>query len=88
MCSFSLSGRYAVARFVNRKGSIPYFAALVAQREEVDLKDGSQKQPPGMHAIFLPYADDIRHPKFEPTPIGRHRLHLVLVVFSHVDSFP
>jgi hypothetical protein len=35
---------------------------------------GSQKLPPGMHVIFLPYADDIRHPKFDPTPVGITRM--------------
>lgn len=50
---------FAVARFIYRKSYGPQFVALVAQLEMVD-EDGHQVQAPGMHVIYLPYADDIR----------------------------
>ena len=29
-----------------------------------------QEQPPGMHLIYLPFADDIRHPEIDPSIVG------------------
>lgn len=38
--------------------------ALVAQQELLD-DFGNQVEPPGMHVIFLPFADDARHPELK-----------------------
>merc|ERR1719410_2489180 len=51
--------QYAVCRYIARKQSEPRFVALVAQKEVKDA-DGKQEAAPGMHLIYLPYADDIR----------------------------
>ncbi|XP_027117138.1 ATP-dependent DNA helicase 2 subunit KU70-like isoform X1 [Coffea arabica] len=37
----------------------PHLVALVAQNEIIS--GGGQVEPPGMHMIYLPYSDDIRH---------------------------
>ena len=29
-----------------------------------------QEQPPGMHIITLPFADDLRHPEKDPSFVG------------------
>lgn len=49
--------RFAVAFYGNL--SHPQLVALVAQ-DEVMTPSG-QVEPPGMHLIYLPYSDDIRH---------------------------
>jgi ATP-dependent DNA helicase 2 subunit 1 len=51
--------KIAIARFTRLESSIPYFVALLPQLEEFD-EDGTQLTPPGLHVIYLPYADDIR----------------------------
>ena len=51
--------RFAVARLQTTTNSQIRLVALVAQREEFD-EDGAQIAPPGMVAIALPWADDIR----------------------------
>jgi hypothetical protein len=48
--------KFAVAFYGSRASS--QLVALVPQEEE--LADGLQLEPPGMHMIYLPYADDIR----------------------------
>lgn len=48
--------QFAVCRYIFRKTSIPRFVALVAQ-----IEDAKTDTDPGMHMIFLPYADDIRY---------------------------
>ncbi|XP_041939491.1 X-ray repair cross-complementing protein 6 [Alosa sapidissima] len=50
---------FAVCRYIARRNTPPRFVALVPQREELD-QGQAQITPPGFHAIFLPYADDIR----------------------------
>ncbi|XP_030631170.1 X-ray repair cross-complementing protein 6 [Chanos chanos] len=50
---------FALCKYTPRRNTPPRFVALVPQREEVD-ENQSQSVPPGFHAIFLPYADDIR----------------------------
>lgn len=40
--------------------------ALVPQQEELSRDDGSQLQPPGFHALVLPFADDLRDLPLEP----------------------
>lgn len=49
--------RFAVAFFGSP--SRPQLVALVAQDEIITA--GGQLEPPGMHMLYLPYADDIRH---------------------------
>ncbi|KAI4334804.1 hypothetical protein L6164_013513 [Bauhinia variegata] len=49
--------RFAVAFYGS--SSRPQLVALVAQDEVV--QSGGQIEPPGMHMIYLPYSDDIRH---------------------------
>ncbi|XP_004296683.1 PREDICTED: LOW QUALITY PROTEIN: ATP-dependent DNA helicase 2 subunit KU70 [Fragaria vesca subsp. vesca] len=49
--------RFAVAFYGS--SSRPQLVALVAQEEIVSA--GGQVEPPGMHMIYLPYSDDIRH---------------------------
>ncbi|PWN49880.1 Ku DNA-binding complex, Ku70 subunit [Violaceomyces palustris] len=44
--------------FMPRQNVTPVFVAIMPQAEE--LVDGQQLQPPGMHLITLPFADDIR----------------------------
>ncbi|KAK1271154.1 ATP-dependent DNA helicase 2 subunit KU70 [Acorus gramineus] len=50
-------GRFALAFYGS--SSHPQMVALVAQ-EEITSSSG-QVEPPGMHMIYLPYSDDIRH---------------------------
>lgn len=50
-------GRFALAFFGS--SSHPQLVALVAQ-DEITSPSG-QVEPPGMHMIYLPYSDDIRH---------------------------
>ncbi|KAK9932771.1 hypothetical protein M0R45_019994 [Rubus argutus] len=49
--------RFAVAFYGSP--SRPQLVALVAQEEIISA--GGQVEPPGMHMIYLPYSDDIRH---------------------------
>ena len=48
----------AIVRLVPRAGSTVRFVAMIPQPEQYD-EDHFQK-PPGLHMVFLPYADDIR----------------------------
>ncbi|XP_066520939.1 X-ray repair cross-complementing protein 6 isoform X2 [Hoplias malabaricus] len=50
---------FALCKYTARRNTPPRFLALVPQREVVDNSQ-VQAAPPGFHAIFLPYADDIR----------------------------
>lgn len=49
--------RFAVAFYGS--STHPQLVALVAQDEIINA--GGQVEPPGMHMIYLPYSDDIRH---------------------------
>lgn len=49
--------RYAVAFYGS--STHPQLVALVAQDEIVTAS--GQVEPPGLHMIYLPYSDDIRH---------------------------
>lgn len=64
----------AICRLIYRKGSVPRFVALVPQMAKIDSDTGEVLQAPGFNLIFLPYADDIRNLKFEPTPIATEEL--------------
>ncbi|XP_061087698.1 X-ray repair cross-complementing protein 6 [Conger conger] len=52
-------GVFAVCKYTARRNTPPRFVALVPQKEELDSNQ-IQIMPPGFHAIFLPFADDIR----------------------------
>ncbi|EGC32746.1 hypothetical protein DICPUDRAFT_7342, partial [Dictyostelium purpureum] len=60
------SDKVAICRFTSRSGSAPRMVALLPQEEilinEFDSFGKIQFRPRGMHIIYLPYADDIRHP--------------------------
>ncbi|XP_058093568.1 ATP-dependent DNA helicase 2 subunit KU70 [Magnolia sinica] len=51
--------RFAVAFYGS--SAHPQIVALIAQ-DEITSSSG-QVEPPGMHMIYLPYSDDIRHPE-------------------------
>lgn len=53
--------KLALCVFVPRENAVPSIAVLLPQAEEFDA-DGQQCEPPGMHMIIMPYADDIRAP--------------------------
>lgn len=57
-------GKMAIVRMIYRKRQQPYFAALLPQMEVRD-ELGRVVTPPGMHMVFMPYADDIRNLQFE-----------------------
>ena len=63
----------AIVRLIYRKHSIPRFVALIPQLETLN-EEGLQADPPGFHCIFLPFADDIREHRIEPTPIAEQNL--------------
>ncbi|XP_060795804.1 X-ray repair cross-complementing protein 6 [Neoarius graeffei] len=50
---------FALCKFTSRRNTPPRFVALVPQTEVLE-NSVVQVAPPGFHAIFLPYADDIR----------------------------
>lgn len=51
----------ALARFEPRSTSAPHIVALIPESEVVDEATGTQVRPAGMHAVILPYADDLRN---------------------------
>jgi ATP-dependent DNA helicase 2 subunit 1 len=53
------SKKIAICRLIVRKSGVPRFVALLPQIEVQD-ENKTQLKPPGLHMIFLPYADDIR----------------------------
>lgn len=53
--------KLALTLFTPRENTTPSIAVLLPQAEELD-EDGQQCQPPGMHLIVMPFADDIRTP--------------------------
>ena len=52
-----------LCRWVARKGAPPRLVALLPQAETID-EIGTQTKPPGFNMINLPFADDIRHLRF------------------------
>lgn len=52
-----------ICRWVARKGAPPRLVALLPQAEKLD-EIGTQIKPPGFNMIILPFADDIRHLRF------------------------
>lgn len=56
-----------LARLVRNASAQPKIVALLAQEEEVD-EDGTQLEPPGIHVLVLPFADDIRELPLQPPP--------------------
>ena len=63
----------AIARLIYRKATAPRLVALLPQLERVNEK-GQLERPPGLHLIFLPFADDIRQVRIEPTPAADEAL--------------
>ncbi|KAH8494380.1 hypothetical protein H0E87_020955, partial [Populus deltoides] len=61
--------RFAVAFYGS--SSRPQLVALVAQDEIISA--GGQVEPPGMHMIYLPYSDDVRHVEEANTNAGAPR---------------
>lgn len=53
-----------ICRYTARKGSPPRLVALLPQAEQID-QIGTQIKAPGFNMIILPFADDIRHLRFE-----------------------
>jgi hypothetical protein len=59
----------AVVRYIPRKSSIPFLAALLPQAESDDPAGVDQVRPPGFQMVLLPFADEIRRLVF-PAPEG------------------
>jgi len=59
--------KVAICRCVTKSNTMLKLVGLLPQKEEFD-EDGTQSIPPGFHVITLPFADDIRDIKVEPTP--------------------
>lgn len=53
----------AVCSMVRTPISTPRLVAVIPQEEQVDEMVGTQVVPPGMHLLYLPFADDIRAPE-------------------------
>ncbi len=53
--------RVAICRLASRVATEARFVALLPQLVELDV-DHNQITPPGMHVIFLPFAEDMRKP--------------------------
>ncbi|CAO1612644.1 unnamed protein product [Jaminaea pallidilutea] len=51
--------KMAIGVFMPRPTSIPEFVAILPQAEQRS-EEGTQIEPPGMHLVPLPFADDIR----------------------------
>uniref|UniRef100_A0A7S3Y266 SAP domain-containing protein n=1 Tax=Heterosigma akashiwo TaxID=2829 RepID=A0A7S3Y266_HETAK len=56
----------AICHYIRVQNSPPQIVALLPQREELD--GDAQFLPPGMHVVFLPFADDVRDIKVEAPP--------------------
>lgn len=66
--SLLIKSKFALCWFVPRRNATPVLAALVPGAEKVDEETGEQLMPPGMWAIPLPFADDVRqNPDLGPT---------------------
>lgn len=58
LTSMAKKQKFALARLIARKVSVPRLVALLPQEEVYD--ELGQVQPSGFNVIFLPYLDDIR----------------------------
>lgn len=56
--------RLVLCRWTARRGSPPRLVALLPQAEKLD-EIGTQIKAPGFNMIILPFADDIRHLRFD-----------------------
>ncbi|KAJ3358183.1 X-ray repair cross-complementing protein 6 [Allomyces javanicus] len=63
-----LQDKYAVARYHPRAGSAPRLAALIPQRETRDPVTNDVVVPGGLHAIPLPFKDDLRRVEWPVPP--------------------
>ena len=50
---------FGIGRIVVRAGDMPRLVALLPQEEE--RNQYGQVKPPGLHAFFYPYADEVRN---------------------------
>ncbi|KAJ7957323.1 ATP-dependent DNA helicase 2 subunit KU70 [Quillaja saponaria] len=80
--------RFAVAFYGS--SSRPQLVALIAQDEII--RSGGQIEPPGMHLIYLPYSDDIRHveenflePNFSTTQATDDQIKKAAAVIKRID---
>ncbi|KAK9833602.1 hypothetical protein WJX74_000326 [Apatococcus lobatus] len=60
---------FALCSFVRSRVAEPRLAALLPQEEEID-DAGCQLSPPGFNLLYLPFADDLRHPETDPSFTG------------------
>ena len=51
--------KFMLCEIIARSNTSPRLAALCPQEEELD-ENRLQKNPPGFHLIYLPFADDFR----------------------------
>jgi len=51
---------FGLALLTRAQRSAPKLVALLPAAEQLDKESGVQTQPPGLHVIYLPYADDAR----------------------------
>lgn len=58
------ANQFILCRYTSRKGAAIRLVALLPQLEEFD-ELGSQIKAPGFHMIMLPFADDLRHLRFD-----------------------
>ncbi|KAG2483770.1 hypothetical protein HYH03_017367 [Edaphochlamys debaryana] len=62
-----LAQRRMVLCCLKRGRSAPALVALLPQAEELDAY-GAQIEAPGLHMVWLPYMDDVRHPEAAASP--------------------
>jgi len=76
----------AICSFVRVHNSSPVPVALIPQEEELN-EDGTQWMPPGMHVIFLPFADDNRDVKLddEPTKANKEQVDAAVQLISALE---
>lgn len=59
--------------------------ALLAQREEIE--DGMQLSPPGFHAVFLTFAEDVReHKTTDDDEVKREGMLLAASLVKYLSS--
>lgn len=82
----------AIVRYIPRKSSIPFLAALLPQAESEDANGGDQARPPGFNMVLLPFADEIRKLIFsapEGLPVAQELIDGALNVVNamRIDGF-
>lgn len=64
------SRKMAICSCVRGSSSEPRLVALIAQQEVIDSEWNEQIEPPGMHVVWWPFADDIRWPEMDENLMG------------------